>query len=76
MDETALLAAVRETDPATVEAVADRLDADPDAVESRLETLESAGRVTRDDGEWRLARDPRLDSSVEQMTDRLGRERR
>ncbi|MDL5361940.1 hypothetical protein [Halalkalicoccus sp. NIPERK01] len=76
MDDTALLEAVREADPATGERIAHALDADPAAVEARLEELKGAGRVAHEAGEWRLARDPRLDSSVERMADRLGRERR
>lgn len=76
MDDTALLETVREAEPATIETIARTLDADSDAIETRLAELESAGRVERHEGEWRLARDPRLDTSVERVTDRLGRERR
>lgn len=76
MDDTAILDAVREADPATAETVAERLDADPAVVEARLGALASAGRVAREDDGWRLARDPRLDSSAERMADRLGSERR
>lgn len=75
MDDTAILEAVRDAERATTDGLADRLDTDPDSLEGRLAALESAGRVERADGEWRLARDPRLDSSVDRMSDRLGRER-
>lgn len=76
MDDTALLEAVRKADPATNERIAHALDADPAIVKARLKDLKGAERVTHEAGEWRLARDPRLDSSVDRMTDRLGRERR
>lgn len=76
MDEAALLDAIDEADPATAERIACLLGDDPDDVGERLAGLESAGRITREGGEWRLACDPRLDSSVERMADRLGRERR
>lgn len=76
MDDTAVLEAVREADPATTEGIAHLLDGEPDAVAERLSELESAGRLERAEAEWRIARDPRLDSSVERMTDRLGRERK
>lgn len=75
MDDTELLAAVREVGPATVERIAVLLETDPDAVAERLAGLESAGRVERDGDEWRVERDPRLDDSVERMQERLGRER-
>lgn len=75
MDDTELLAAVREVGPATVERIAVLLGADPDAVAERLAGLESTGRVERDGNEWRVERDPRLDDSVERMQERLGRER-
>lgn len=76
MDDTAILAAVREADPATTERVADLLERDPTTVGDRLADLESAGRVACEDDEWRLSRDPRLDSSIEHARERLERERR
>ncbi|KYH27721.1 hypothetical protein HAPAU_03890 [Halalkalicoccus paucihalophilus] len=76
MDDAALFDAIGEADPATAERIASLLGDDPDDVGERLAELESAGRVTHGEGGWRLARDPRLDSSVERMVDRLGRERR
>ncbi|ADJ16222.1 MarR family transcriptional regulator [Halalkalicoccus jeotgali] len=76
MDDTALLAALGEVEPASAGRIAAVLGAEHAAVAGRLEDLERAGRVRREDGEWRLAEDPRLDSSAEQMADRLGRERR
>lgn len=75
MDDTAILAAVREADPATTERVADLLDRGPTTVGDRLAALESAGRVARKDGEWHLSRDPRLGSSIEHVRERLNRER-
>lgn len=74
MDD-ALGEAIREADPATTERIARRLGDNPDAIGNRLAELESAGRVEYDGNEWHLARDPRLDSSVERMNGRLGRER-
>ncbi|MFC6905007.1 hypothetical protein [Halalkalicoccus tibetensis] len=74
MDDTALLEALREVDPATTEGIARGLGADPDAVDERLSELESIDRVERDGDEWRIAGDSRLDSSVEHMADRLGSE--
>lgn len=70
-----ILAAVREADPATAESIAALLDADPEAVDGRLADLESAGRLAREDVEWRLARDPRLDASIGHVRERLDRER-
>lgn len=74
MDAAAVLEAVRDADPATTGEIARALGSEPDAVEERLSELASAGRLGRGGGEWRLARDPRLDGSVEHMADRLGRE--
>lgn len=83
VDDTAVLEAVRECDPATTEAVADRLSIPVAAAADALESLAADGRVERDGGDegegererWRIARDPRIDESVERMADRLGRER-
>ncbi|MCH7659676.1 MAG: winged helix-turn-helix domain-containing protein [Euryarchaeota archaeon] len=74
MDDTALLEAIRDSERATTAAIARRLDADAGAVARRLSELRSEGRVEREDDGWRLARDPRLDDSVERMRDRLGKE--
>lgn len=74
MDDTALLEAVRDADPATIGEIARTLGDEPDAVGERLSELASAGRVERDGDVWRIAGDPRLDGSVEHMADRLGRE--
>lgn len=76
MDDADVLEAVRECDPATAERIADRLSISPGTARERLGALEEGGRIERDDGAWTIARDPRLDESVERMTDRLGRERR
>lgn len=74
MDDTALLEAVRDADPATTGEIARGLEDEPATVGERLSELASAGRVERDREEWRIAHDPRLDGSVEHMVDRLGRE--
>ncbi|MEM4781259.1 MAG: MarR family transcriptional regulator [Halalkalicoccus sp.] len=76
MNDTTILETVREAEGATTAELADRLGRHPEAIGKRLAALESAGRIERTDGKWRLARDPRLGSSVERMRDRLGRERR
>jgi predicted transcriptional regulator len=76
MDDTTVLAVVRESDPATTNEIAVRLDADFDTVERRLLDLESIGRIEREGELWRLTRDPRLDSSISYMQDRLDGEKR
>ncbi|WP_122089635.1 hypothetical protein [Halalkalicoccus subterraneus] len=76
MDDTAILTAVREADPATTGRIADLLDGAPAAVGDRLADLESAGRVEHEEGKWRLSKDPRLDSSIGHARERLERERR
>lgn len=106
MDDTAVLEAVRDSEPATVERIAERLPEriPTEAVRERLAALAEAGRVERVcEGErereptggsesecesgngtaskseaetWSIARDPRIDESIDRMTDRLGRERR
>lgn len=80
MDDTELLVAVRDSDPATTDEITTRLDADSDTVRRKLSELEAAGRVTREgegEGEgWRLARDPRLDSSMDHVRKRLDSEKR
>lgn len=82
MDDADVLEAVRESAPATADRIADRLSAPVDAVEERLAALEEDGRVEREDENedgdrtWTVARDPRLEESVDRMSDRLGRERR
>lgn len=83
MDDADVLEALRECDRATTERIADRLSVPADAVDDRLAALEEDGRVEREreggngsDGEWAVARDPRLEESVDRMRDRLGRERR
>lgn len=75
MDEAAILEAIRETEPATTEAVAAALGIDPETARERLAALETAGRIECEDRAWAVARDPRLDESIERMTDRLERER-
>lgn len=75
MDDTALLAAVREADPATVETIARVLDTGIETTRERLAELESAGRVERSADEWAIARDPRIDASAERIRKRLDRER-
>jgi predicted ArsR family transcriptional regulator len=83
VDDTAVLEAVRECDPATAGAVADRLSIPVAAAADALDSLAADGRLERDGGDegegererWRIARDPRIDESVERMADRLGRER-
>ena len=78
MDDTELIVAVRDSDPATTDEITTRLDADSDTVRRKLSELEAAGRVTREgEGEgWRLARDPRLDSSMDHVRKRLDSEKR
>lgn len=90
MDDADVLAAVRDRDPATTERIADRLSIPPEAARERLAALEADGRIERagggdgggsgsddaEDEQWALARDPRIDESVDRMADRLGRERR
>ncbi|WP_336345437.1 winged helix-turn-helix domain-containing protein [Halalkalicoccus ordinarius] len=82
MDDADVLEAVRDCDPATAKRIADRLSISPETVHERLATLEEDGRIERaddgdgDDGRWTVTRDPRIDESVDRMTDRLGRERR
>jgi DNA-binding IclR family transcriptional regulator len=76
MDGTALLEVLRDSERATTDEIARRLDADAATVERRLSELRSEGRVEREGDEWRLARDPRLDDSIERMRDRLEKENR
>lgn len=81
MDDADVLEALRECAPATTERIAERLSAPVDAVDDRLAALEEDGRVERDeegagDVGWTIARDSRLEESVDRMRDRLGRERR
>lgn len=76
MDDTTVLEAVRKSDPTTTEAIAHTLSADAELVEKRLDQLESSERIEYVDGEWRLARDPRLDESISHMQERVNREKR
>lgn len=76
MDDTELLVAVRDSNPATTDEITTRLDADSDTVRQKLSELEAAGRVTREGEGWRLARDPRLDSSMDHVRKRLDSEKR
>lgn len=81
MDDADLLEALRECAPATTDRIAERLSAPVDVVDDRLAVLEEDGRVEREregagDREWTIVRDPRLEESVDRMSDRLGRERR
>lgn len=86
MDDADVLEALHECAPPTTERIAERLSAPMDAVDERLARLEEDGRVERErkgeaeganaDDEWTIARDPRLEESVDRMSDRLGRERR
>lgn len=83
MDDADVLEALRECAPATTDRIAERLSAPVDVVDDRLAVLEEDGRVEREraregagDGEWTIVRDPRLEESVDRMSDRLGRERR
>jgi predicted ArsR family transcriptional regulator len=84
MDDADVLEAVRDCDRATTERIADRLSAPVETARERLAALEADGRIERADGgdenegdeRWTLARDPRIDESVDRMADRLGRERR
>lgn len=85
MDDADVLEALRECTPATTDRIAERLSAPVDVVDDRLAVLEEDGRVEREreregegagDGEWTIVRDPRLEESVDRMSDRLGRERR
>lgn len=87
MDDADVLEALRECAPATTDRIAERLSAPVDVVNDRLAVLEEDGRVEREreraregegtgDGEWTIVRDPRLEESVDRMSDRLGRERR
>lgn len=83
MDDADVLEALRECAPATTDRIAERLSAPVDVVDDRLAVLEEDGRVEREreregtgGGEWTIVRDPRLEESVDRMSDRLGRERR
>jgi predicted transcriptional regulator len=76
MDDTTLLTAVRDSDPATTDEIAARLDANFDTIERRLLVLESTGRIEREGELWRLTRDPRLDSSIGHIRERLDGEKR
>lgn len=81
MDDADVLEALRECAPATTDRIAERLSAPVDVVDDRLAVLEEDGHVEREregagGGEWTIVRDPRLEESVDRMSDRLGRERR
>lgn len=75
MDDAAILEAIRDAEPATTGAVAAALGVDPETIRERLAALETTGRIERENEEWGLTRDPKIDESIKRITDRLDRER-